>query len=351
MKDIKKFLAQYDITPMKALKVSGAILLVVVVLGALSGTRIVPTSMGVGSATSMVGKMAPMMDMDGYGYDDYAVEESYMSQGMGGAMLSSRNIAPVPTPGGNAVGDGEAFEVTDYNATIETNNSNRVCDVLTALKPREDIIFERANTHDKGCDFGFKVELESVDDVLAIIEGLNPRDLSENTYTIKRQIDDFTSEEDILSSKLSSIDETLTSALAAYEDITALATRTNNAEALATIIDSRVGVIERLSQERINVSSQLERLARAKEEQLDRLTYAYFNVSVYERSYFDGEEILDSWKQAVRDLVYNVNRMLQDITLGLIALALMIIQYAIYLAIILLIIKYGWRYGKKLWEM
>ena len=186
--------------------------------------------------------------------------------------------------------------------------------------------------------------------MLAAIEALDPRDLSESIFTIKRQIDDFTSEEDILTRKLISIDETLRSAVKAYDDVTLLATRAQNVESLAKIIDSRLSLIERLTQERVNINAQLERLSRAKEQQLDRLVYTYFSVNVYENKFFDGEDIKDSWKQAVREFVQTVNESLQGITVNLVALLFLALQFAIYALLILIFAKYGWRLVKYIWE-
>jgi len=357
---MKNFLKKYDITPMKALKAAGVLLAVVILLTVFK--NVFSNPVGPFSWTNSVGKSiaTPGMQMAQY---DYATEEGY-AMGMGGGgdygyygmtnsdmMLSSRNVAGImPAPSyPTTPGDGEAYEVTDYSASIETSNSERSCDQIQALKSRTDVVFERSNSYDRGCSFSFKVEHNSVDEILGLISTMHPEELSENTDTIKNQIDDFTSE--ILQNKLDSIDDTLSSALSAYDEITRLATRTENAEALAKIIDSRIGIIERLSQQRIEVVSQLERLARSKDEQLDRLTYTYFNVSVYETRYVDFENLWDSWKSELRSFVFGVNQTLQELTLGLVTLLLLIVQYAIYLAILLFVAKYAWHWGKKWWRM
>ncbi len=282
-----------------------------------------------------------------YAYDDY--DASYTSQG---AMpeFSARNAAsmmPAPmAPSGNMA---EAFEVQEYSATIETRKLDETCGAFDDLKKREDVIFESSSSYDRGCNYTFKAEKASAPGVLAWLEDLNPKELSDNTHTIKREVDDFTSEVEVLEKKRASIDSTLSSALAAYDEITRLATNTQNADALAKIIDSRIGIIERLTQERININEQLDRLARGKADSLDRLEYTYFSVNVYENKFVDGEQIKDSWKEAIREFVRDFNEALQGLTVGLLLLLVLIVQWAIYALIVLVIAKYGWKLAKYIW--
>lgn len=291
----------------------------------------------------------PGLQME-YGGDasyDYAARDgSY-----GKEMMSTRNVSmPVPpTIGGTTGNNAEEFEVTDYNATIETGDREGTCAAVAALKESSFVIFESANESDTTCSYTFKVAHDRVPEILMIITQLNPKDLLENTYTIKRQIDDFTSEEEVLKNKKTSIEQTLRSALAAYQEITDLATRTQDTETLAKIIDSRIQVIERLTTESIAVNEQLDRLSRAKADQLDRLEYTYFNVYVYERTYIDTEQLGDSWRAAIQKFVTDVNRSFQDATIGLITFLFALVPFLMYFFVLLLIAKYGWRFVKGIW--
>lgn len=346
------FLKKLDLKPLQILKIGGVIVVALLVLSfafQLIGSSFGTLSRQLG-VSQMMGVTAPSM---GYGggsaYDggyDYAVSESAMMP-----QLSARNVAGslppyTPSPSGDTA---EEYEVTQYSARIETRHLQDTCDTVLALKAREDVIFEQANTYERGCSFTFKVKHDSVEEVLALVEQLDPRELSENTYTIKRQVDDFTNEEEVLQKKSASIDATLSGALSAYDDITRLATQTQNADALAKIIDSRVQIIERLTQERININEQLDRLSRAKADQLDRLAYTYFNVNVYEDKFVDGRQLADSWKEAVKAFVNNLNGIVQSLTINLVLLILFIAQWLLYALIALLIAKYGWKVGKYLW--
>ncbi len=273
----------------------------------------------------------------------------------GTPALSARNVADSYTPpydGGYTNGDvSEAFEVKEYSAQIETRNLTRDCDGVHALKARTDVIFEHANTYTHGCSFTFKVKKGSVDEVLALIKNMDPRDLTESTYTIKREVDDYTSQITILENKLATLDKTLTDAMSSYENITTLATNRGDVENLAKIIESKLSIIERLTMLRIETVNELERMERTKGEALDRLEYTYFTVSVYENTFVDGDTIRDSWKAAVRTFVQDANTLVQDISIGLLGLFLTLFKFALYFVILLITARVGWTFTKKMWSV
>ncbi len=355
-----EFLRRIEWTPLNILKAAGValagVILIAITFNVLGATlRPLLESAGVRVSTDAImprGMTAP--SFAGYAQEDAYYGESGDGSYGKGIALSATNVAqglpPSPRPDGVAGSDAEEYEVTDYNASIETRHKEETCGTIAGWKSYEYVVFENSNEYDRGCSYGFKVAHDHVDEILSALKALRPKELSENTYTIKRQVDDFTSEEDILKKKLASIDDTLESALRAYEEVTALATRTENADSLAKIIDSRIGIIERLTQQRIDTASRLERLLRAKAEQLDKLDYTYFYVNVYENKFIDGENIADSWKNALRGFVRDVNETVQNLTIGLIALALLILQYVIYLLVLLFVAKYLWKAAKWIWN-
>ncbi len=282
----------------------------------------------------------------------FASEGATMSKGGVAASLSVRNISPIvpPMQQGTVGNNAEDFEVTDYSAFIETRNKKETCSQIADLKSFKHVIFEVSSESDLNCSFTFKVEHARAAEILAIIKSLKPKDLTENTQTIKRQLDDFTNQSEILEKKKASIEETLQSALAAYDQITALAVRTQDASSLAKIIDSKVQIIERLTQERININQQLDYLARAKADQMDKLEYTFFSVNVYENKFVDIKNIKDSWKMAIKDFFYNVNQAVQDASINLLAVLFIAVPYIIYCLILLVGAKYGWRLVKYIWK-
>lgn len=357
------FLKKIEWTPLNILKAAATLLValfLISIVWSLVAKPVQYAMRGVGNVVAPQGMSMPISEPGYYADEDYArYEEMEMmaSDGYGeggGATLSVRNVASMPSPipprGGTVGGNAEDFEVTDYSVSIETRDRDGTCSEVADLKALEYVVFESANEYERGCNYTFKVEHERVEEVLAVLEALDPKDLSENTYTIKRQLDDFTSEAEILQSKLESIDETLENALDAYDEITRLATNTQDATALAKIFDSKINIIERLTQERINVAAQLERLERGRAEQLDKLEYTYFYVGIYENKFIDGERLADSWKQALRGTVNEINFIFQEVTLGLLALVFLIGQWLLYAFILLVVVKYSWSTAKYIWK-
>jgi hypothetical protein len=348
-----EFFKKLDLTPIKILKIVGLVFVVIVILAV--GFRLV------GSSISSVFNKNGFDQSVTQGLGAYNTDGNYFGEeemAYDSVSLSTRNVNPstVPSPKpprdgeGTVGGDAEDFEITQYNASIKTRSLEKMCGNITDLKSLEYVIFENADEHDRGCNYTFKVEQKHVPEILAIIEDLDPKNLSENTRTIKRTIDDFTSETDILEKKLSTISETLEDAVRAYDSITVVATRNQDADALAKIIDSKIGVIERLTRERINITAQLERLSRSKSEQLDRLDYTYFYVNIFENKFIDSEDLKDSWKAAIKSSIRDINRAIQDVTVNLIALLFVVFQYVLYLLILLVVVKYGWRMVNYIWK-
>jgi len=302
-------------------------------------------------AFSLITNVVGSLNKGGYGYSQpaydlaFPYDERMKSQEM---ALSSRNIITNDsfTPGQGA----EDFEVTEYRANIETRRLDSSCEMIFGLKEKDYVIFENSSKSDNSCSYKFKVKRDNVGEVLSIIESLKPRDLNESTQTIKKQIDDFTSEEEILKRKLQTIDDTLSSAIESYDEISKLATQTRDAGSLANIIDSKIKIIERLSTEKINTSAQLERISRLKAEQIDRLEYTYFNVFIYENKFIDLKQLSDSWKISIKNFVKDMNDILQGVSIGLISLMAYTFQYLLYLLIIVLVAKYVWKLFKSIWN-
>lgn len=339
-----KFPENFNFKTGNVLKLAGLAIVVIVVLALairIITYSVTPLTSSLFGSKSSVSQNFGMMEGASMDYRENDVS------------LSARNVVSKPTsPTDNTTSgdDAEAYEVKNYNANIETRNLKDTCNRLAELKSREDVIFENTNTYEKSCNYTFKVKISSVNEILDIIKKLDPKELNENVYTIKNIINDYTSEVEILEKKLASIDSTLNNAVKAYDEITDVARKTQDANALAKIIDSKIQIIEKLTQEKINITANLDTLARSKAEQLDRLDYTYFNVYVYENKFVDGQNLKDSWKEAIKSFVQDTNKVIQDISINLVLVALIILQYILYFFILLFVTKYVWKLAKYIWK-
>lgn len=341
----------------KKLKLFGGLKIVGIVFGGLIVLAVIITVVGMVSSFrprgAMVGSDFNSPGM--YKMADVAGEASSYGNSIAPSSLSLslRNIVGKEAPPAynqTAGNDAEDYEVTNYSASIRTRDLNNVCAQIAGLKSLDYVIFESANLYNQGCNYVFKVKIDRKEEILAVIKSLKPRDLTESSYTIKRQVDDFTSEIDILTKKRASIDETLGKAILSYDEVTNLAVQTKDVESLTKIIDNKLQLINRLATERISVNSELERLNRQKTDQLDRLAYNYFQITVVESKFIDGQAIKDSWRNAVKDFINNINKMAQNVTINLLSVVVVFVQIVFYFFILLLAVKYGWKLTKYLWK-
>lgn len=340
-----KFIENFNLKPANVLKLAGLSLVVIVVI--VLAIKIIYYS--VTPLISSVSDKVSVSEMMPSGYGGGTAQMAYNS----GADLSIRNVAPdimSPITNNTTGDDAENFEIKNYNANIETRNLESTCNSIAQLKSRQDVIFENANKYEESCNYIFKVKTTSVNEILDIIKSLDPKELNENIYTIKNIINDYTSEVEILEKKLVSIEDTLNNAVKAYDDITAVATRAQDASSLAKIIDSKIQIIEKLTQEKINITANLDNLNRSKADQLDRLEYTYFNVYVQEIKFVNGQNLKDSWRQAVQSFVTDTNKLIQDISINLVLWVLIVLQYILYFFIALFVAKYVWKFTKFIWK-
>lgn len=331
--DFQKMFKKFDMK--MGLKIAGGLILGLLILGLV-------VSLG-GFAFRTAFNISPSSNGSSSDY--------YMTKEMSAPMaLSMRNVVPDWNDGYISGDDAESFEVTEYSAYIKTGNLDKVCGEIKDLKVKSYVIFESSNENDNNCNYRFKVKKENEDEILQIVRDLKPEDLNINTESIKKQIADFTSEEEILTQKLEQIEEILQEAQEAYDEVAKLATKSSDATALASTISSKLILIEKLTTERLNTKNNLDRLSQAKAIQLDKLEYTSFTINISKNLIIDFKAIGDSWERELKNFVSEFNVMLQGISVKLLSFALILVQVAIYLIAALFIGKYGWRFVKFVWK-
>ncbi|MFH1012494.1 MAG: hypothetical protein V1760_01980, partial [Candidatus Peregrinibacteria bacterium] len=260
------------------------------------------------------------------------------------------SIVPVPPYNPPTGDDAEEYEVKTHNATIKTRKLERVCGQISELKARPEVIFETSNTNDDNCYFSFKVKKEIEAEIVSFIEKLKPEDTNVNVQTIKGTIEAYDKQLEILENKLTSIEDTLKNSQKAYDEITRLATNKQDVESLAKIIDSKLNLIERLSNQRIAVKEEIDRYKQDKNSQMDRLDYSFFNVSVYKDLIFDWKQIKDSWKYELKMFVENFNSVIQGVSVNMMTYLIRFAQVALYFFVSLFLLKLVWTATKKIWK-
>ena len=286
------------------------------------------------------------------GYDyAYDMDESfYQEKGMAVMSSSKMIMPPMPEPGYSAGNDAEDYEVKEYYGTIKTRKLDETCSVISDLKARKEIIFESSDKNKDYCNYRFKVTNDNAEEIVKLIEDLKPENFNASIYSIKKSIEGYDNELDILSKKLESIENTLEEAQKSYDEISKMATRNNDAETLASIIDSKLKLIDKLTNERLQTKERIDRYNKSKADQLDRLNYTFFNINIYKDLIFDWKEIKDSWKYESKQLVRNINEVFQGISLHLATYLVRFVQVVIYIFISLFLLKFVWLGIKRVWK-
>jgi len=269
-----------------------------------------------------------------------------MSYDVGGASNTSR---PAPS-GGTGSYDEVAYEARQYTIAYKTGDFEEVTAAIEAYKPNLAVVFEQATHNDTYAQYRFKVAREHVDTVLATLEELGPTGLTEQTEVVKKQLMRYAGELEILEQQEALLLSTLTDVNAAYNELVTLSKDTGDVETLATVINDKLKYVQDLSQRRIQVAAQIERIAQRKAELMDRIEYVYFTVTVMKYQFIDGDDLKDDWVAGVRGVVYDMSTTLQWLTFGLMQLFLLLLVLAVYGAVLLFIGKHGWRLVRAYWQ-
>lgn len=325
----------------------------VVALVALAGLAIVLwllSSLGSGTRgvqqDSAVSYGAPPSAKNYAAYDE--MEGAMDAVDIGRGVAST--IAPMPPVGGEVGADLEEYEARSYTVQFEKQNISATCNTVESLKPLPYVVFENASRADTSCRYVFKVETTHADEVVATLERLYPKEFTANTETIKRTLDVYTSRREILLRRQDLIEQSLEDAVVSYDELLALATRVEDVESVAEILNSKLRQIDMLTNRRLQVAAELEQLSRSIAEAQDRIDFTSFSVWVRQDKIVDGRAIADSWKHGAKQFAFAVNDVLQSLTFGLLENLLRIVLILIYLLIILFFAKHGWRFVREFWK-
>lgn len=337
------------------------VLILVVSLGAFVVVGMLGTTFASFSKSLSYGKSAAMYDMAEYGGTS-GVAESGRPASARAPAISAEDIAssyipmamsspePPHDPSYVPGEDAEEFEIQSFTVAYETNQLSATCDAISALKPNQDVVFTYAQSGEKYCAYRFKVATLALPEVLGYLESLDPKELTQTTESVKRRIDDFMDRRAILTQNADAVEAVLTEAIDSFDALSMLAEREGNADALARSITKKIELIDQLRQRREHIRNQLDSLNRAEAELRDRLAFVTFAVSVREVVYIDRERMSDSWRAALQRFVTTTNDLMQKVTVGLVSFILYLAVFAVYGFILLLVLKFGWRFVRDMWH-
>ena len=338
------FLKNFDWSAKSIAKVLGVVLLGIVALAI--GVSLISFAFRTVTNISQIRNDYGVSD-GGYATGE-AMAPSYYAKDM--AVSEIGYMPPIAPPNFSTGNNAEKYEVKTYSGTIKTRKLDKTCEAISVLKIKKYVIFETSNKNEDACYYRFKVSKDKTDEIVKVIEGLKPETLNINVQSIKSQIEGMEDEMDILKKQLASVEETLTGAQSAYDEISKLATRQQDADTLAKIIDSKLSLIERLTTQKLDIKSQIDRYDQSKADQLDQLNYTFFDINVYKDLILDWKNIKDSWKAETKIMVTNINSVFESVTLNLVTYLVRFAQVVLYLFISVLLLKFVWMGVKRIWK-
>ncbi len=264
-------------------------------------------------------------------------------------MAPEMDIMPIP-PLGPTGKNAEDYETREYSATFEKNNIDKTCKKFEDLKPLDYVVFENASKNDTYCSYRFKVELEHEKEIISLIESLDPKDFNANTFTIERSITNNENEIKILKKKLEMLDALLENAQTKY----AALRNTGDTTALVQAINNEINLIERITNQKLNVQAQIDRLTNSTGIQKERIDYSQFSISVQERKFINLTQIGESWKIALERFINEISNALQQLTIGLLLFVIKLAKFVIFLSVTVLAVtttaKFLWKIIKRIWS-
>ncbi len=271
----------------------------------------------------------------------------------GGLSMNQNKILQLgvmPEPIEQISKDAEDFETREYTASYEENNVDKTCQKFEELKPLDYIIFANANKNEGYCNYRFKVELDREQEVITLIESLDPKYFNARTFTLERSITNNTNEIKILEKKINMLDSLLKSAQAKYA-----ALRTSgDTGALVQAINNEINLIERITSQKLSVQSQIDRLINSTGIQEERIDYSQFNITVNERKFINWSNIGEQWKYAFERFVTGISEAVQGLTIGLVMFVLILVKIVLFVGVgvitLTMTTKILWRAVRKIWR-
>lgn len=354
------FFKQFDWSWSSLLKVAASIVFVLLVLSVISSMFFGSSRFQNGYGGSSFGEMAikaippmpsfaPSLDRysdgmgGGYGYDAAVSVESQ-------AMLAPQWIPQTVNGGRNS----EQFEREGYSAQYESRNIEKTCSTIESLKPKAYVLFDSANQSEYGCDYAFRVEKAKADEIVSFLKELHPKTWSTSVVTVAQGIEDSKERIAILKTRLQSLNDTLIQVERSYNQLVALATRNEKVGDLATILNNKLTMIERLTNDKLSLEEQIRQATGGSEDQIDETAYTHFSVSVQKVTIVDWKQIKDNWRNALQSTVYDISQTLSWIIFFIPALLVTMLWYGIVIALVVLaltvFVKLLWRVVVKIWN-
>lgn len=318
-----------------------------VIVGSLNDART-----GGSYSNQTVGMNAPTVSMGSMAQTDRAPEmyesEDYYSASMPDTPYPLPN--PSPTPIENYTSNLERYETTQYNVKARTKQFDELCNAVKQLKADNEINFKQITESLNNCQANFFVSKNKTEAVLATLNSYSGVEINLNTESVTRYRSQLQSQTNILQQQLSSIERSLNAAETQFSEIAELAKNQKDVATLSQTIREKINMVEMLTQQKINLTNQLDNIYRQSAELEERIDVVEFYVNV-NRSYpiFLNKDS-KKWETAKENLKDTFTDTMIGLTTTFVTFLLWILRLSIYLLVVLIVVRGVWKFINVIWK-
>jgi chaperonin cofactor prefoldin len=258
---------------------------------------------------------------------------------------------PQPNPAtGGAVSQLEAYETTRYDVRARTRAFDELCAALTVLKDRSEINFRQLNTSTNSCTATFYVPDSEAAAVAETLRGYSGVEIARTTNSVTRHRSQLQSQASIVRQQLASVERSLAVAETEFDEIAVFARDSNDAATLATAIREKLSLIDTLTQRKITLTSQLDRLLQQSADLEERLGVAEFQVNASRLFPIYANERAQQWQGAWDELsnTFTDTLIVLSATFGIFLLWL--IRVVVYGAVVIVVVRLLWKFVRLIWR-
>lgn len=262
----------------------------------------------------------------------------------------SEPMPPLPDPSGY-VPNLETYETSSYNLSGRLRDFETACDTLESLKADGRYHFKYLTSNLNNCRATFFTDEAHVAEALNRLEQFNGVTVSRNTQSVTRHRENIQSRASIIRQQLDIVERTLAEAEAAYTEIEAFARAERDVAEYSKAVDTKLRQIDQLTNRKINLTSQLQGIAQQAADLEERIGVTELSVS-FSRSYtLNPDKNSRAWERAWETLSDTWTNFGTGLTAYFGVFVLYVVQYSLYLLVLIVAARFGWKAVRKIWTL
>lgn len=255
-----------------------------------------------------------------------------------------------PTNGGYTA-NLERYETTDYQVSGRIKDFASFCDTLETLKADDRYDFRTLQSSLNNCRATFYTEERYADEVLSQLQQNEGVQTSRVTQSVTRHREQIQSRSNIIQQQLNSVTNTLVAAEQAYDEIAGFAREERDTETYSEAITEKLRQVDQLTQRKISLTSQLDTLAQQAADLNERLGVVQIDVNVSRSYTLNPDKAARQWEQAWEMLTDTWTNFGIWLTVYLGIFLLFVAQWSLYLIILLVLARFGYKLARRIWKL